>query len=58
MTEQLRPCPFCGGEARIFYPDCTFPSVGCRKCGTVSSRYVYMQEAIDAWNRRKEETHS
>ena len=52
MTDELKPCPFCGGEARIFYPDCTFARVGCRQCRTVSNGYATQQEAIDAWNRR------
>ena len=52
MNEKLKRCPFCGGEARIFYPDSTFTRIGCRKCQTVSDSYVTQQEAIAAWNRR------
>lgn len=57
MSEiKLKPCPFCGGEAVIFYPDCTFPRVACKKCKTTSNRYDSIQEAVDEWNRRSEES--
>ena len=44
MSEELRPCPFCGGEAELCYSEVdTF----CRKCNV-------MQET-ELWNTRPTE---
>ena len=65
MTE-LKPCPFCGGEASascerkanylymvsmpIFTIECR---VGCEKCGIYfRQNSVRYEEAAEAWNRR------
>lgn len=49
---ELKPCPFCGGEAFInLERDCRW--VECRKCGAMG--YVEIggeAEAIEAWNMR------
>lgn len=52
MSESLRPCPFCGGPAKIAETAC-YLAVGCEDCG------VYIENAkskrphiIAAWNRR------
>jgi len=67
MTEALRPCPFCGGDAEVF--SCENDDLGnevgvrCKTdCGggfnTVVSRWTRLAKpldvgpAIDAWNRR------
>lgn len=65
MMSELKPCPFCGGEAyaRFVKDKGTFgyTSVECKKCGAVP--YVHMaynnlskEEAVmgvvEAWNRR------
>lgn len=45
--EEIKPCPFCGGEAK-------FQSgvICCSECG-VKMRYIQSRElAINAWNRR------
>ena len=61
QTEQeLKPCPFCGGEAALintmaFGKSCK--SVMCIKCrATVSNFAGDMQEerATEAWNRRSD----
>lgn len=50
--DKLRSCPFCGGEARIYYDD------GCSKvdcCNEECSANCWVstqEEAITAWNRR------
>lgn len=49
---ELKPCPFCGGEARVK----SFPhnyAVYCEICGATTQKYAPTKEmAIKAWNRR------
>lgn len=57
MTD-LKPCPFCGGEAST--NSSRFDSVSivyntsCMSCSSGTSEYLTEKEAIDAWNRRVE----
>ena len=59
MSEELKPCPFCGGKAVL--GDLGFEDreyyVVCKKCGaeTIISRYP--ERVIDLWNRRTEAAH-
>lgn len=55
---KLKPCPFCGGKARLIY-SMPFNAVHCTKCKVFGKTIVdsYEQrdgkaEAIKAWNRR------
>jgi hypothetical protein len=50
MTEpDLKPCPFCGGEASAISPD----EVGCFNGECASEPHVWAEtEAIAAWNTR------
>ena len=58
--EELKPCPFCGSEAKIegysplegYY----LYNVGCNQCefSPFTMDYSKKQEAITAWNTRKE----
>ena len=64
---KLKPCPFCGGEARItseYDTDGfgTFHKVECRTCGASSKQHFvsrgndcpqYYQEGRDDWNMRE-----
>lgn len=61
MFDELKPCPFCGGEAHLFVNDGV--RVFCPKCGGstkvlvdgLSSRGVTgnaIKAVIEAWNRR------
>lgn len=58
MAEELRPCPFCGGEARIIAkPYEPKVCVGCDDdtcLGFSGLGWLYdsEQEAAEAWNRR------
>ena len=69
MADKLKPCPFCGGEARL--KKCSWISkewgqqiyIQCHKCGcrTINFRQYpfeskedFYQNAIDTWNSRKE----
>lgn len=66
MSEELKPCPFCGGEADVHYfahndsectvmcsnPNCR-ASVSARSCGSMTTAY---NRARKLWNRRAEQT--
>ena len=58
---ELKPCPFCGGEAGIYANEGVV--VICKKCGAMSKRFtdVYLKggltcnavdSAVESWNRR------
>lgn len=59
MSEELKPCPFCGGEARAFRCEesGTF-DVQCQQCGAIpfigsrTSERKTMADVIAAWNAR------
>lgn len=62
MTEQLKPCPFCGGSCRA-QSTITDAAVWCVGCGAKLVRlhrvgttvdWDSMPRAIAAWNRRAE----
>ena len=61
--DELKPCPFCGGEATIvpheFYSAATNTfkvesyGVMCKKCETSGYQFFGCEEhAVAAWNRR------
>lgn len=67
MSDKLKPCPFCGGEAEIKnfdgyhrYANGVVDFIQCKKCGGRTREYYthikteidMRQEAIKAWNRR------
>ena len=60
--EELKSCPFCGGEAKEqWYPDTCHPEAyilygyQCKVCGSSSFPYFRTkEEAIKAWNIRPE----
>lgn len=66
MSEKLKPCPFCGGEARIGRRDYCFEDsneyamsahyVECSTCYVRTIEYKSKDGAADAWNRRAERT--
>lgn len=57
MNFELKPCPFCGGEAEFFEDEffCRY-SVVCTECGAGTDTYGVERDAMDAWNRRIEPT--
>lgn len=66
MTDkELKPCPFCGGEAKLvphtFFSEKTKKfetncfGVQCKKCQTSGFQFWGCEKhAIEAWNRRAE----
>lgn len=51
-VSELRPCPFCGGEAELCYRETGQAFlVGCTKC-EASSPFGTEEEVIAAWNKR------
>lgn len=71
---ELKPCPFCGGEAELFsyedeqviYDSTTLGYVdteyftkygcGCTLCGCIIAEMMSEERAVEAWNRRVEES--
>ncbi|PXV60703.1 restriction alleviation protein, Lar family [Dyella jiangningensis] len=60
MNDQLKACPFCGGQANIIEAedvDGRFAAVGCSKCGCGSRQHYFLgddarQQVTSAWNTR------
>lgn len=52
--DELKPCPFCGGGAKIVYIDMEIPSgyVQCKKLCCSQNKVRVLEKAIEAWNRR------
>ena len=54
MSEELKPCPFCGGESRLMAQHFTDDShifwIGCRRCGMEGPHMHDDESAIVAWN--------
>lgn len=51
MTEKLKPCPFCKGEAVITHRIDTY-CVRCKKCGCEATFFNNEKEVVDFWNNR------
>ena len=48
---ELKCCPFCGGEAELFYCD-NWYQLCCKKCGASAGLYGKIKNAIRTWNTR------
>ena len=57
----MKPCPFCGGEAKVFKHKKAMASFGtlfsyeveCAYCFCRTGLYPSEEKAVNAWNRRK-----
>ena len=59
MSDRLKPCPFCGGEAHAitqftgsFDELVAHHSISCNGCGVVAFFEDTEAEAVEAWNTR------
>ena len=63
MSKELKPCPFCGGKAKlcsrevkqmqILEDTIKFHNVICERCGAMAGVfYATEDEAVAAWNHR------
>jgi Lar family restriction alleviation protein len=53
MSDELKPCPFCGDDRLDEYQDDSgLWGVGCLICGATVNQRHENAEAIVAWNRR------
>lgn len=57
MTETLKPCPFCGGEALANQmPYSSYYGVGCNDCDmSGQSGFLTIKDAVATWNTRPEQ---
>lgn len=55
--KELKPCPFCGGEAQVHKNGGNlFFRILCFTCWTSTGNYHTKKEAIEAWNIRVGDT--
>lgn len=54
MTEKLKPCPFCGGEASM-HANYEFRWVECDSCELETNTSDSVEAAVKRWNTRHAE---
>lgn len=65
MKYELKPCPFCGGEAKLRKDEYRLGChVECTVCGTRAKHilkdleYCAIDRAVEVWNKRADEVNS
>lgn len=51
--EELKPCPFCGGEAQFWIAYNGTCIVQCTNCCCGTLHYYDAKSPVKAWNRRE-----
>jgi len=51
---ELKPCPFCGGEAHVEISKSFYRKVRCDNCGAGTQKWIDTEFAVEAWDRRVE----
>lgn len=51
MSEEIKPCPFCGGAAKLVM-DTPWWRVYCSVCGASSGGWLSEHNSVSEWNRR------
>ena len=54
-SEALKPCPFCGGEAKYYYYTPRDHNIECESCSNGTCLHETKAEAITAWNTRADD---
>ncbi len=57
MSEKLKPCPFCGGDASIYEVTSEEENfsgymVSCDDCGCGTTAFDVQDMAVQSWNKR------
>lgn len=52
MYNELKPCPFCGGEAELYQSYCGYYQIECHQCSARSCMAVEEESVISNWNTR------
>lgn len=59
MTDELKPCPFCGHDAELFvttHKGTEHYNVSCSHCPAMTGSSILRHYVIDAWNTRYKRT--
>lgn len=60
MSEELKPCPFCGnkkcGTGEVLNKYCEYERVSCGACGAEGPGAELKKEAYELWNTRANTT--
>ena len=56
MSNELKRCPFCGGEAEMREGSSTKPYIRCKRCGCRTGSSRYRGNLAKAWNARADAT--